>query len=421
MYDTSGYLGFTFAGHHSSEFGILVVSDGSRYHQNLSSSFNDTVTSVPGYNGSYYFGTQIGNKDFEFNCAFDDITTHTRDEIQHWLYPNRVGWLILDEAPYKKYLVKISQPINFSYLPFNRYDSHNNYIFERDILKGEFTISFFSFKEYAVGNEEFERPVISNNEPITQYMVDSGLIPQDYNTLNNYVLLSGDIITDSINLNYNIFSIYNAGNGIATADFYFNVNKEDLNIDIEFKNLENGQSYILKNFSNEEKLKNYDKYRVEILGNKREIWAYGLNELDNKVEESKTNIGGYYNQYYPKIYHTKMTQVLILTQTLSSDGDPEPTFYPVIYQDNDYLPSDISGKSYYFDELKYKWSDYMLCSSRYTMELNDILNPTTLYANLQGNNYNLSENSLIYLIYPNKFKIVGHITNFTPIYENTYI
>ena len=60
MYEADGYLGFTFAGHHSSEFGLLVVSDGSRYHQNLFSSFNDTVTNVPGYNGGYFFGTQIG-------------------------------------------------------------------------------------------------------------------------------------------------------------------------------------------------------------------------------------------------------------------------------------------------------------------------------------------------------------------------
>lgn len=420
MYDTSGYLGFTFAGHHSSEFGILVVSDGSRYHQNLSSSFNDTVTSVPGYNGSYYFGTQIGNRDFEFNCAFDDITTHTRDEIQHWLYPNKVGWLIFDEAPYKKYLVKVSQPINFSYLPFEKNESHSNYTFKRDILKGEFNISFFSFREYAIGNEEFERPVISNKESITQYMIDSGLIPQDYNTLNNYVLLSGNKFSDSTSLTHNIFSIYNAGNGIATADFYFNVNKNELSSGIEFKNLEDGQSYIIKNFSSEEKLKNYNKYAIKILGSKKEIWAYGISN-NQEVENSKTNIGGYYNQYYPKIHHTKMTQVLILTQTLDSDGNSEPTFYPMIFQDNIYLPSDSLENSYYFEEFQHKWSDYMLCSPRATKEVNNVLNPATLYVNIQGDSHLLPKDSLIYLIYPNKFEIIGHITNFTPIYENTYI
>ena len=102
MFDKEGYLGFTFAGHHSSEFGLTVVSDGSRYHQNLSGNFSDTVLTVPGKNGGYYFGTQINTRDFNIDCAFDDITTQTVNKIQSWLYPNKVGWLIYDEMPYKK-------------------------------------------------------------------------------------------------------------------------------------------------------------------------------------------------------------------------------------------------------------------------------------------------------------------------------
>ena len=58
MNDTNGYLGFTFDGHHSSEFGLLVVSDGSRYHQDLFSNFSDTILTVPGKSGGYFFGTQ---------------------------------------------------------------------------------------------------------------------------------------------------------------------------------------------------------------------------------------------------------------------------------------------------------------------------------------------------------------------------
>ena len=46
-----GYLGFTFNGHHSSEYGLVVVSDSDRYHQTLSSNFSDTIVSVPGKNG----------------------------------------------------------------------------------------------------------------------------------------------------------------------------------------------------------------------------------------------------------------------------------------------------------------------------------------------------------------------------------
>ena len=415
MYEADGYLGFTFAGRHSSEFGILVVSDGSRYHQNFSGSFNDTITNVPGYNGGYYFGTQITMRDFEIKCAFDNMTTHMRDKIQSWLYPNKVGWLIYDEAPYKKYLVKISQPISFSYLPFN--NKNKNYFFEQDILKGEFSIPFFSFKEYAIGNEEYKRPSFINEEDITQQDVDSGIIPEGYNIGN--IILSNQCKT----INGGIFYLYNAGNGIAFADFYFNIKKSELKKGLYFLNYEDGQSYIVKDFSNEENLKSLDNetwYRIEILSTKKEIWAYKIynNEI---IPESKTNIGKYYNQYYPKIYHSKPTEVLMVTQTIDSQGNSEPIFYPIIYNSNNFLPSDSKNNIYYFEEFKSRWSDYLLCSTRSINEVNDILNPATLFIDLKGDNYRLSEDSLIYLIYPNKFKVSVNINYFTPIYDNTYI
>lgn len=421
MYNADGYLGFTFAGHHSSEYGLLVVSDGSRYHQNLSSAFNDTVITVPGKSGGYFFGTQIGMKDFDINCAFDNITTHMRDKIQQWLYPNRIGWLIFDEMPYKKYLVKISQPISFSYLPFNNYNTNKGYYFDKDILKGELSIPFFSFEEYAIGNEDYEIPEISTNVIITQQMIDSGLIPDNYNIGN--ILFSNKTIIDSTSSTYitnGFFNIYNAGNGIAKANFYFTVDKENLQGGIEFINLDDSQSYIIKNFSEHENLKNYTKYRVEILGNKQEICAYGvINNIINK--ESKTNIGGYYNQYYPKIYHKKPTEVLLVTQSADSDNNAEPLFYPAIYSDMDYLSSDSVNGSYTFEEFLYKWSDYTVCSTRGTQKINDVLNPAVLFVNLDGDNYKLKENSFIYLIYPNQFELKGNIQDFTPVFENTYI
>ena len=144
MFETSGYLGFTFAGRHSSEFGLLVVSDGSRYHQNLSSQFSDITTTVPGKNGSYYFGTQIGNREFEINCVFDNMTSHTMHKIQQWLYPNTVGWLIFDEQPYKRYLVKLSNTPIFNFLPFDNFKFTQDYSFQEEILKGEVNFSFYS-------------------------------------------------------------------------------------------------------------------------------------------------------------------------------------------------------------------------------------------------------------------------------------
>ena len=51
------YLGFTYNGFHSSDLGIVRVSDGSRYSENLLPSFQDKTVTVPGKDETYYFGS----------------------------------------------------------------------------------------------------------------------------------------------------------------------------------------------------------------------------------------------------------------------------------------------------------------------------------------------------------------------------
>ena len=422
MYDTNGYLGFTFDGHHSSEYELLVVSDGSRYHQNLSSNFNDTVTSVPGRNGGYYFGTQLGMRDFDINCAFDNMSTHMRDKIQAWLYPNKVGWLIFDEAPYKKYLVKISQVPNFSYLPFSDYKKTKKYSFEYEVLKGEVSFSFFSFYEFGIANENYELPTIYDNDTIVQQAIDSGLIPTNYTT-NSLLLPNSKLVTVEPNESINI---YNAGNGIASAIFRFYIAKNQLlsSTDdiIDFMNLDDSQDYIIHNFWNDHPLVgNETHYYIEINGQKQEVWAAPI--LNNKIQENKKiNITGYYNQYYPKIYHKKPTEVIVVTQSNDTQGNAEPLFYPLSYMEHDKLPSDSSINTIYsFDEFNSKWSDYLMCSMFRTTEVNDILTPAILFNDLQGFNRNVGVESIIYLIYPNKFRVNKNLTQFTPVYDYTYI
>ena len=56
------FIGFTFNGVHSSELGILRVSDGSRYDNDLLPTIRDRVVPVPGGDGSYYFGSDYTQK-----------------------------------------------------------------------------------------------------------------------------------------------------------------------------------------------------------------------------------------------------------------------------------------------------------------------------------------------------------------------
>ena len=59
QYDDFDFIGFTFNGHHSSEFGLFRTSDGDRYEDNLVPSLKDEAADVPGGVGQYYWGEKI--------------------------------------------------------------------------------------------------------------------------------------------------------------------------------------------------------------------------------------------------------------------------------------------------------------------------------------------------------------------------
>ena len=49
------FMGFQFGEYHSYDLGLLRVSDGSRYNDVSIPNFSDTVTKIPGGDGTYYW------------------------------------------------------------------------------------------------------------------------------------------------------------------------------------------------------------------------------------------------------------------------------------------------------------------------------------------------------------------------------
>ena len=423
-----GYLGFTFDGRHSSDFELLVVSDGSRYYQDLSNSFSDFMSSVPGKNGSYYFGTQFENREFDIECVFDNMDTHTMHKIQSWLYPNKVGWLIFDETPYKKYLVKVSDVITPKFVPFDKYEIAGSYKFQKEILKGEVSISFVAIDEYGYENENYDLPIIKEDEIILQQSIDSGLLPSTYPRNNIY--LPHEII-NTIEAN-ETFSLYNAGNGIAKADFYFYIDKDNIieNSPLEFFNYDDGQNYIIKNPINiikksnkVDNIQNINKYYISILGSKKEIWLDCYND-DIKLNSSPINIGGCYNQYYPKVNHIKPTDIMVMSAVKDKDlyelYRAEPLFYTYSESSRYFDASDGSNINS-FEEFKKDWEDYILLTPTLMVEMNSLINPAFGFVNYLDDNELVMQNEIVYLIYPNKYYCNKKITNFFAEYRHTYI
>ena len=140
--ETSDYIGFTFGKFHSSDFGIVRVSDGSRFNENLLPTIQDKTVQVPGGDGTYLFGSYFTQRHFEVAFAFDNLTEQRFAELKTWLGDKKIHDLIFDETPYKAYSAKITGSATIKYIPFEEGDTNR-------IYKGEGTIQFTAYKPYA--------------------------------------------------------------------------------------------------------------------------------------------------------------------------------------------------------------------------------------------------------------------------------
>lgn len=112
------FIGFTFDGKHSDELGILRVSGGDKYKEELQPEIKDISSEVPGMDGEYYFGSNYGKKEISIDIAYDSLTETQLRGLRRLFSGREIHELIFDERPYKKYLVKLSGPIELDYICF---------------------------------------------------------------------------------------------------------------------------------------------------------------------------------------------------------------------------------------------------------------------------------------------------------------
>lgn len=176
------YVGFTYAGIHSSQFGLKSVTSGDRYQRYLSPEFTDITAQKNGGDGINYFGVNRGKKVFNFNIAFDTLTESEYREMLVWLNLSG-GDLVFDETPYIKYSVKIGTPPTINFLVF--LDENN-----KRVYKGEGAISFTCYEgfgrnvskwyeDYSQTGfiEKSEKQDIFISESVTEWVESSKLLP----------------------------------------------------------------------------------------------------------------------------------------------------------------------------------------------------------------------------------------------------
>ena len=142
------FVAFSFNNKHSYEdFGIVRVSEGSRYNENLSPTLTDKTAEVPGGDGTYYFNTQHKQKVFNISFAFDGMSEAKLREMKQWLNGKDMADLWFAEAPYKVYTAKVTGAPQMKYVCFDQYNEETGKT-ER-VYKGEGSVTFTAYWPYA--------------------------------------------------------------------------------------------------------------------------------------------------------------------------------------------------------------------------------------------------------------------------------
>lgn len=113
------WLDFKYGDNYASDFGLIRVSNGSRYNDNLLPTLNDKTADVPGGDGMYYFNSYYKQKQFNINFAFDGLTEEQLRAIRQWLNGKEIKELEFDERPGLFYSAKVTGTPSFKYIPFD--------------------------------------------------------------------------------------------------------------------------------------------------------------------------------------------------------------------------------------------------------------------------------------------------------------
>ena len=231
------FLGFQLGNEHSYNINITRISSNDRYQDILLPTFTDAVMQVPGGDGTYYWDTYYTQKPFTVNFAFDELYDEDLRKLRQMFSIKGIQPLIFDEFPYKKYMVKCSQPPQLNYLCFD--------FEERRIYKGEGSVQFTAYYPFAFS-------VVSPNI--------------------NYNSIAGGVVNNVGDLPANLIIVYD-------------LNRIGSSVDLELKD-ENKKSISKMQLRNIEPIDN-DKY----------IQINTQTQLIEGLNSSKKKTGHLYNKF----------------------------------------------------------------------------------------------------------------------------
>lgn len=219
---SGNFIGFTFNNVHSSTLGIMRISEGGRYNEDLLPTYEDKVVEAPGTDETYYFGSYYKQKIIRIPIAFDDLSEVQIRKIKQLFSDKQIHELWFDESPYKAYNVKINGTPNLKYLCFEKINIDGSV---QRVYRGEGEISFIAFYPFAHSRYKYLEDYNDLHSNFEEWATTSRLrLKQNYDQLiitnerekirEGYVDLwnAGDLETDiKINIDFDGNNIISGG------------------------------------------------------------------------------------------------------------------------------------------------------------------------------------------------------------------
>lgn len=172
------FLGFSFGTKedgetpmHSSDLGIVRISNGGRFTENLLPTIQDKTVQVPGGDGFYFFNSYFTQRQFSIAFAFDNLNDEQIRKLKAHFGDKKIHDLIFDEAPYKKYQAKVTGTAQIKHMVFDEGAGRER------VYKGEGTLQFTSYSPYALstkkGLDEYVEKVVDVKDPTKYYVFDN--------------------------------------------------------------------------------------------------------------------------------------------------------------------------------------------------------------------------------------------------------
>ena len=147
------FIGFTYGGVHSSELGIMRVSNGSRYSETLLPEFSNKTVNVPGANRVDYLGMESTQKSFPIDFAFDSVTEEQLRKMKRLFGSEKPLPLVFDESPYKTWYAKVGGNPSFNYICFDEEDIRFKKIIEYHEEREHFVEDYIINTDYNFNNQ----------------------------------------------------------------------------------------------------------------------------------------------------------------------------------------------------------------------------------------------------------------------------